>query len=52
MLGELAKYDMLHEAIVHRCIKQVIVIIFYFHISILCCDLAGPLKILDNPHAL
>ena len=21
--GELAKYDMLHEAIVHRCIKQV-----------------------------
>lgn len=24
-LGELAKYDMLHEAIVHRCIKQVII---------------------------
>ena len=23
VLGELAKYDMLHEAIVHRCIKQV-----------------------------
>jgi len=21
--GELAKYDMLHEAIVHKCIKQV-----------------------------
>lgn len=23
MPGELAKYDMLHEAIVHKCIKQV-----------------------------
>lgn len=28
--GELAKYDMLHEAIVHRCIKQVNE---YFHCS-------------------
>ena len=30
LAGELAKLDMLHEAIVHKCIKQVTVLIVLF----------------------
>ena len=31
--GELAKYDMLHEAIVHKCIKQVKNVKYYIKIN-------------------